>query len=106
VGERLVKHVLVLATGDTPAHVRDPDRPRVATGAELLETIPAERLPARVTVEDVMAEPSGDTSAATMLALGRRARSALLVDGFDGVVITHGPDAVEETAFLVDLMGG
>lgn len=53
-----------------------------------------------------MAEPSWDTSAATMLTLARRARSSLLEDGFDGVVISHGPDTVEGTAFLVDLMAG
>ncbi|MFE2381581.1 asparaginase [Streptomyces misionensis] len=101
-----MNRVLMPATGDTLAYVRDPHRPRVATAAELLRAIPADTLPAQVTVEDVMAEPSWDTSAATLLTLACRARSSLLEDSFDGVVISHGPDTVEETAFLVDLMAG
>jgi L-asparaginase len=41
-----------------------------------------------------------------MLALARRARSALTQDGFAGVVVTHGLDTIEETAFLTDLVLG
>ncbi|WP_310738354.1 asparaginase [Microbispora sp. H10949] len=59
-----------------------------------------------VVTEDVRAEPSWDTSPATMLSLARRVRTALLDEGFDGVVVTHGLDTVEETAFLTDLLAG
>ncbi|WP_310740485.1 asparaginase [Microbispora sp. H10885] len=59
-----------------------------------------------VVTEDVRAEPSWDTSPATMLSLARRVRTALLDEGFDGVVVTHGLDTVEETAFLTDLLVG
>ncbi|GIH20089.1 asparaginase [Rugosimonospora africana] len=97
--------VLLLATKDTIAY--QPSRSAVASGADLLATIPAARRPtAQVTVEDVMAEPSWDTSPATMLSLARRARAAILDDGFDGVVITHGIDTLEDTAFLTDLTAG
>jgi L-asparaginase len=101
-----VKRVLLLATGDTIAHSYSPGH--VASGAELLETIPSGTLPADVAVEveDVMAEPSWDMSPSTMLGLARRARTAILERGFDGVVITHGTDALEDSAFLVDLLAG
>jgi L-asparaginase len=93
-----MRRVLLLATGDTIAYGQS----RVASGTELLATVHSDG----VVVEDVMAEPSWDTSPATMLGLARRVRAALLDDGFDGVVVTHGIDTLEETAFLTDLLAG
>ncbi|WP_158883215.1 asparaginase [Amycolatopsis anabasis] len=100
----MTKRVLFVATGDTIA--QQPRSSRIATGAELLGAVPREARPAKVTVEDVLAEPGWDTSPSTMFALARRARAALLDDGFDGVVCTHGIDTLEETAFLADLLAG
>ncbi|MEV4098542.1 asparaginase [Streptosporangium saharense] len=98
--------VLLLATGDTIAYSTHPRSPGVASGARLLETLPPGTLTAEVVAEDVQAEPSWDTSPSTMLLLARKAREAILDRGFDGVVITHGFDTVEETAFLTDLLAG
>lgn len=92
--------LLLLATGDTIAQRAS----SVAGGRELLAL--AGDPPTRVVVEDVLAEPSWDTSVATQLMLARRVRKALAEDEFDGVVVTHGVDTVEETAFLTDLMAG
>ncbi|CAM3479454.1 asparaginase domain-containing protein [Kibdelosporangium persicum] len=97
-----MRRVLLVATGDTMAYLRDP--PGMATGSQLLCGI-AYVPGAGVTVEDVLAEPSWDTSPGTMLTIARRARAALL-EGFDGVVITHGVDTLEETAFLTELVVG
>ncbi|MDG4832088.1 asparaginase [Solwaraspora sp. WMMD1047] len=96
--------VLLLATKDTMAYARRP--PGVATGAELLAAVPADLLAAEVTVEDVSSEPSWDITPATMFALARRVRAALADDGYDGVVLTHGLDTLEETAYLIDLVVG
>ncbi|MFG2037008.1 asparaginase domain-containing protein [Dactylosporangium sp. NPDC048998] len=98
----MTRRVLLLATKDTIAHRHG----SIATGAELLATIPADRLAADVAVEDVLAEPGWDMSPGTMLALARRARAAIAEDGFDGVVLTHGIDTLEETAYLADLLAG
>ncbi len=101
-----MKRVLLLATKDTIAYSRRPGGGSVASGADLLATIPADLIGADVTVEDVLAEPSWDMSPGTMLGLARRARTAILSDGFAGVVIVHGTDTMEETAYLADLMAG
>ncbi|WP_203883713.1 asparaginase [Planotetraspora kaengkrachanensis] len=98
--------VLLIATGDTIAYMSGPGRPGVASGADLLRTVPARMLPAQVEVEDFMAPPSWDMSPSVMLALARRARSAILDEEFDGVVITHGLDAMEDTAYLTDVLAG
>ncbi len=99
------QRVLLIATKDTIAY--QPTRSAVASGTDLLAAVPTpRRTAAQITVEDVIAEPSWDTSPATMLSLARRARAAILDDGFDGVVITHGIDTLEDTAFLTDLLAG
>ena len=92
--------LLLLATGDTMAQRKS----SMATGRELLAM--AGTPPQRVVVEDVLAEPSWDMSVSTQLALARRVRKALAEDEFAGVVVTHGVDTLEETAFLTDLMAG
>lgn len=100
------RRVLLLATKDVMSYSLRSDRPAVATGAQLLDTVPPDLITAEVVVEDVLAEPAWDMSPASMLSLARRVRSAIRYDGFDGVVVVHGTDTVEETAFLTDLLAG
>lgn len=102
----MAERVLLLATKDTIAYCRRPGREAVATGVELLRAVPPELLTADVVVEDVLGEPGWDISPTTMLALARRARAAILDDGFTGVVVTHGTDTLPDTAFLTDLVAG
>ncbi|MDG4789441.1 asparaginase [Micromonospora sp. WMMD1102] len=102
----MASRVLMLATRDTIAYSTTPGREGAASGAELLGLIPPERLTAEVVVEDVLAEPSWDTGPGTMLGLARRARTAVVAEGFDGVVVSHGTDTLEETAYLADLLAG
>lgn len=95
-----MRRVLLVATGDVLAY----HKRGVATAKELLDTVNVPGI--EVSTEGILAEPSWDTSPGTMLSLARRARAAILDDGFDGVVVTHGVDTLADTAFLADLMAG
>jgi L-asparaginase len=86
--------LLLLATGDTIAHLRG----AVATGADLLAALAVST--DDVVVEDVLAEPSWDTSPATMLGIARRVAGA----AEDSVVVTHGLDTLAQTALLTELI--
>jgi L-asparaginase len=101
-----MSRVLLLATGGTIGLAPRPGRGAFAPGAELLADLPDGAVAADVVVEDVLAEPSWNLEPRTMLELARRARAAILEEGFDGVVVTHGTDTLEETAFLIDLLAG
>ncbi|MEV4628951.1 asparaginase [Micromonospora sp. NPDC049523] len=96
--------LLLVTTGDMMAFHPRPGRGAFASGTELLAALPSGSVPAEVTVEDLLAVPSWDLDPETMLRLARRARTAVLDDGYDGVVITHGTDTLEETAYLTDLL--
>ncbi|WP_329107370.1 asparaginase [Micromonospora sp. NBC_01699] len=72
--------LLLLTTGDTIAFDPRPGRGAFASGAELLAALPAGSVPADVTVEDTLAEPSWDLDPETMLRLARRAVVACLND--------------------------
>lgn len=88
--------VLLLATGDVIAYGRH----GLLKAAELLPP------GANADAVDLLTEPAFDLTSSTMLMLARRVVSAVLDDGYDGVVVTHGLDTVEETAFLTDLLAG
>ncbi|TCO48819.1 asparaginase [Actinocrispum wychmicini] len=95
-----MRRVLLLATGDTIAY--RPGSSSVASAAELAAA--AGPLSLAVVPADMMAEPSWDMPAGTMLAVARRVGKALSDEGFDGVVVTHGLDAMESTSFLTSLL--
>jgi L-asparaginase len=98
--------VLVLTTGGTIASLPDPEtgakRPAVS-GEELVASVPGLDRIAAVEVEEVASQSSWNLTPADMLAVARRAAEALAGPDFDGVVVTHGTDTLEETAFLCDL---
>ncbi|WP_127782085.1 asparaginase [Rhodococcus sp. X156] len=96
--------VAVLTTGGTIASSADATGAKVAgvSGAELLDGVD---LPAgvQVQVRDVLSKNSAALTLADLDVI-RRAVAAALAEGVDGVVLTHGTDTTEETAFLLDLV--
>ncbi|MFD7631730.1 asparaginase [Streptomyces sp. NPDC059851] len=73
-----------------------------ADGREVMATAP---LPEGVTVEvvDLFSVNSPRLTTAHQLTLLRTVHEVLADPGVDGIVVTHGTDTLEESAFLVDL---
>lgn len=98
-----MKNLLVLHTGGTIAMKEDrltggvsPDVANPLMDANL--EIPAN---INLVVEDIFNLPSPHMTPVEMLQLKERIQDAKL-SGYDGVVITHGTDTLEETAFFLD----
>ena len=97
--------VHLLATGGTIASRRtDGGLSATTPAAELLAA--AGPLPGlEVTVSDLTTVPSFALTGADVRSMVREVHRHL-ADGADGVVVTHGTDTMEESAFLADLVHG
>ncbi|WP_166396183.1 asparaginase [Rubrobacter marinus] len=97
--------VLLVSLGGTIAGVPD-ERGRNApakTAADLLSSTPGAEDLAEVRVADVRQMPSRAISPPDMHALAREIREGVR-EGCEGVVVTHGTDTMEETAYALALM--
>jgi L-asparaginase/Glu-tRNA(Gln) amidotransferase subunit D len=95
-------HVLVIATGGTIASASSGP---ALTGEALVTALPALDKVATLTVEDLAAGGSSGLKRADWARLVRRIRAAFAADpALAGIVVTHGTDTMEETAFLLDLV--
>lgn len=93
--------VHVLATGGTIASAAD----GTLNASNLVEAIPELAAVAVVTGEDWSAIGSSQMTPELQFALAQRVNELFARDGsLSGLVITHGTDSLEETAFLVDLL--
>ncbi|TCK43361.1 L-asparaginase [Paraburkholderia sp. BL8N3] len=70
---------------------------------KLLDAVPALTQVAQIHAEQVASIDSKDMSTALWLTLAARVNALLEEDDIDGVVITHGTDTLEETAYLLHL---
>ncbi|MGZ4555727.1 MAG: asparaginase [Mycobacteriaceae bacterium] len=97
-------NIVVITTGGTIASQADASGAKVAgiSGDDLVEGI-AVRRGVVLQVRDALSLDSSAMSLSDMDTV-RLAVAEALADGADGVVVTHGTDTTEETAFLVDLV--
>lgn len=70
---------------------------------KLLDAVPSLGQVARIHAEQIASIDSKDMTPALWLSLGQRVNALLAQDDVDGIVITHGTDTLEETAYLLHL---
>ena len=96
--------IIVITTGGTIATRRGPNLAGAIPalkGEDVLAMLP--RGGADLTFEEFSNLPSSHLTPVNALDLSRRVAAALERPEVDGVVITHGTDTLEETAYLLDL---
>lgn len=100
--------VVVIATGGTIASVRHEDGLRRASlrADDLLARVPTLRDRDDLRTVDLATINSWALMSEQMLAVADLVRDTLREPDVDGVVVTHGTDTLEETAYLTDLWLG
>ncbi len=72
-------------------------------GEELLEKIPEASDMADITCYDFGKYPGPHMTPELMLQLSKKIRELISRENYNGVIVTHGTDTLEETAYLLDL---
>lgn len=94
-------HVALLTTGGTIASTDTPGE--MLTANDLLETVPELEAIGDVTTREVFSRPSLSIGIRDMFDLLSEIRSFAGRSDVDAVIVTHGTDTLEETAYFVDL---
>ncbi|WP_080685985.1 asparaginase [Rhizobium leguminosarum] len=94
-------NILVLATGGSIAQT-SPDAPTL-TGKSLLDAIPELQNKTAIAVEQISQVSSPDITSDNWLSLAHRINMADADEKVHGIVVTHGTDTLEETAFFLHL---
>jgi L-asparaginase len=98
--------VVVLSTGGTIASTQSEEEGGYTsnlTGEQLVAAVPGLDQVAHIEVQDVVNVGSTNMTPALWLEVSRRASVALTRPEVAGVLVTHGTDTMEETAYFLDL---
>lgn len=99
-----MKKVVIITTGGTIAMKRNPmvgGAVPMLKGEDFLAQLPRNGID--LAFQEFTNLPSSHLTPTQALDLSQRIASALTAPDVDGVVVTHGTDTIEETAFLLDL---
>lgn len=101
-----MKKILVVFTGGTFSMMIDENTggavPRYS-GSELMGMIPDANSLAEIECYDFGKYPGPHVTPELMLDLSKKIRAKLESEKYDGVIVTHGTDTLEETAYFLDL---
>lgn len=100
--------IMILATGGTIAGTGESETKAAYKAGEvpvedLVEAVPEMKAIANVTGEQIANIGSQDMDTSTWLKLSKRINEVFENDEADAIVITHGTDTMEETAFFLSL---
>src|SRR6202163_125879 len=98
--------VAVLSTGGTIASKQDPVKGGYVpalSGEDLVAAVQAIKKIAQIQVEQISNIPSPDMTPEIWLRLAGRVNELLAKPEIVGIVVTHGTDTLEETAYFLDL---
>ncbi|HEV7966479.1 MAG TPA: asparaginase [Candidatus Acidoferrales bacterium] len=98
--------VAVLSTGGTIASKQNLSKggyEAVLTGEDLVRAVPAIRKVAQIRVEQISNISSSDMTAEIWIRLATKVNDLLVMPDLAGVVVTHGTNTLEETAYFLDL---
>ena len=107
-----MKRILLIATGGTIAGsaAKATDTTGYKAGAigiqTLIDAVPQMKDYAEVSGEQVVSISSNNVTTEIRLKLANRVNELLADPKVDGVVITHGTDSIEETAYFLGLRAG
>ena len=101
-----MKKILIVFTGGTFSMMMDKESggavPRFS-GEELLKMIPGVKDLAHISCYDFGKYPGPHMTPEIMLNLSKNIKEKLNENKYSGIIITHGTDTLEETAYLLDL---
>jgi L-asparaginase len=98
--------VAVLSTGGTIASKHDPLKGGylpALSGEDLIAAVPAIRKIAQIQVEQISNISSSDMTPEIWVRLAARVNALLADPAIAGIVVTHGTNTLEETAYFLDL---
>lgn len=101
-----MKKIIVITTGGTIAMKYDASTDGLVpavNGEDLVEAVPALEEVAAIEVAEFSNVPSGHITPQAMFELGKIIDQYAQKDEIDGIVVTHGTDTLEETAYMLDL---
>lgn len=99
-----MKRVIIITTGGTIAMKQSPmvgGAVPSLKGDDFMALMPRDGID--LVFEEFSNVPSSHLTPANALDLAQRVESTLMAPDVDGVVVTHGTDTLEETAYLLDL---
>ncbi len=107
--QKRLPHIVILATGGTIAGVaKSGTQAAYTSGAvgidAMIAAVPGIRELAEIDGEQISNVGSQDMTFAIMLKLAKRINSLLSQKDIEGIVVTHGTDTMEETAFFLNLV--